>query len=78
MNYNGIEISEKFSSSFLKKALLTGNLEYPYRGQSMFQDGDYLYTCEVTGNFEYFLGKEIIYFQNEKVYECRFSGGIVK
>ncbi len=78
MNYNGIEINEKFSSSFLKKALLTVNPELPYRGQRKFQDGDYVYTCEVTGKFEYFSGKEIIYFQNEKVYECSFSGGIIK
>jgi len=78
MNYNGIEMNDKFSSSFLKKALLTVNPELPYRGQRKFQDGDYVYICEVEGEFEYFSGKEIMYFQNEKVYECSFSGGIVK
>lgn len=78
MNYNGIEINEKFSSSFLKQALLTVNFEMPYRGQSKFQDGDYVYICEVSGNFEYFSGKEIMYHQDEKVYECNFSGGIVR
>ena len=66
MNYNGIEINEKFSSAFLKHALLTVNEKMPYRG------------CEVSGNFEYFKGKEYMYFQNEKVYECYFSGGIIK
>jgi transcriptional regulator with XRE-family HTH domain len=78
MNYNGIEINEKFSSNFLKKALSTVNTENPYRGQNKFQDGDYTYICETNGNFEYFNGKEIIYFQNEKVFECNFSGGIIK
>lgn len=78
MNYNGIEINQKFSISFLKKALLTVNTELPYRGQRKFQDGDYVYICEVYGEFEYFSGKEIMYFQDEKVYECSFSGGIVK
>lgn len=78
MNYNGIEISEKFSSIFLKQALSTANTKMPYRGQSKFQDGDYTYICEVNGDFVYFNGKEIIYFQNEKVYECNFSGGLIK
>ncbi len=78
MNYNGIEINEKFSSNFLKQALSTVNAKMPYRGQSKFQDGDYTYICEINGKFEYFNGKEIMYFQNEKVYECNFSGGIVK
>ena len=50
----------------------------PYRGQRKFQDGDYVYTCELNGRFEYFSEKEFIYFQNEKVYECSFSEGIVK
>ena len=78
MNYNGIEINEKFSSNFLKQALSTVNAKMPYRGQSKFQDGDYTYICEINGKFEYFNGKEIMYFQDEKVYECNFSGGIVK
>ena len=78
MNYNGIEINERFSSNFLKQALSTVNTKMPYRGQSKFQDGDYTYICEIIGKFEYFNGKETIYFQDEKVYECNFSGGIVK
>lgn len=78
MNYNGIEISDKFSSNFLKKALSTVNAEMPYRGQNKFEYGDYTYICETNGNFEYFNGKEIMYFQNEKVFECNFSGGIIK
>lgn len=78
MNYNGIEINEKFSSNFLKQALSTVNAKTPYRGQSKFQDGDYTYICEINGKFEYFNGKEIMYFQDEKVYECNFFGGIVK
>ena len=78
MNYNGIEMNEKFSSNFLKKALSTVTLQMPYRGQEKFQDGDYTYICETNGDFEYFNGKELIYFQDEKVYECNFSGGIIK
>lgn len=78
MNYNGIEVNEKFSSAFLKQALLTVDSKMPYRGQNKFQDGDYVYICEVNGDFEFFIGKEIIFFQDEKVYECNFSGGIVK
>ena len=78
MNYNGIEINEFFSSSFLKQALLTVSPKLPYREQRKFQNGDYLYVCDVNGEFDYFSGKEIIYFQDEKVYECNFFGGIVK
>lgn len=78
MNYNGIEINDKFSGNFLKKALSTVTADMPYRGQSKFQDGDYTYICEVNGNFEYFNGKEIIYFQSQKCFECNFSGGIIK
>lgn len=78
MNYNGIEINDKFSSIFLKQALSMVNEDMPYRGQSKFQDGDYTYICEINGSFEYFSGKEIIYFQDEKCFECCFSGGIIK
>lgn len=78
MNYNGIELNDKFSGAFLKKALSTVNTEMPYRGENKFQDGDYTYICDISGNFEYFNGKETIYFQNQKVFECKFSGGIIR
>lgn len=78
MNYYGIEINEKFSSNFLKQALLNVDKDMPYRGKSIFKDGDYTYTCNVEGNFEYFSGNETIYFQEEKVFVCCFTGGIIK
>lgn len=78
MNYAGIEMNEKFSSSFLKLALSNVSREMPYRGPSIFKDGEYTYVCNVSGDFNWFQGKEEIYSESEKVYECIFNGGLVK
>lgn len=78
MNYNGIEINEKFSGNFLKQALSNVDANKPYRGPEIFKDGNYTYVCKVNGTFNNFYGEEAMYCQNEKVYTCAFSGGIIK
>lgn len=78
MNYYGIEKSPNFSSLFLKKALSKVPRKSPFRGPSVFKEGDYLYTCTHRGDFNYFHGIEKIYYQDELVFECTFHGGLVK
>lgn len=78
MNYSGRVISEGFSGSFLKEALLRVPKENPYRGPMIYESGDYKYHCMINGDFKWFYGSEEIYFNDKKVYECIFHGGIIK
>lgn len=78
MNYYGNEINDKFSSAFLRLVLSNVKKDKPYRGPSVFKDGDYTYICSVEGTLECFIGKEEIFFIEEKVYECKFCGGIIE
>lgn len=78
MNYSGIEMNERFSGDFLKLALSNVPIDKPFRGPEIFQDGKYIYRCEVNGDFPWFQGKEEMYCQDEKVYECFFHGGIIR
>ena len=78
MNYSGIEINDRFSTNFLKEALSKVELSKPFRGPSVYKNGDYIYVCQVDGDFSYFKGKEEIYLETEKVYQCYFHGGIIK
>jgi hypothetical protein len=79
MNYYGVVTDkEHFSGDFLKEALLRVPEDKPFRGPSIFADGEYKYTCEVSGDFAYFSGREEIFFRGEKIYECLFHGGEVE
>ncbi|MFA6937106.1 MAG: DUF5680 domain-containing protein [Treponema sp.] len=78
MNYSGRVLKNSFIGDFLKAALHDVPLEMPFRGPSVFQDGNNLYKCSVTGDVDWFQGYEEIYFGAEKVYECFFHGGKVK
>lgn len=78
MNYMGRIIAEGFSGDFLKECLLLVPKEYPYRGPSVYQNGDYKYHCIVNGEFAWFNGYEEIFYNDVKVYECIFHGGCIK
>lgn len=75
MNYTGRVLEEQFSGDFLKEALLLVSNDSPYRGPSLYKNGDYTYHCKVVGDFTWFHGSEEIYYRDIKVYECLFHGG---
>ncbi len=77
MNYTGRVIDRNFSSKFLKAALMNPTVEYPFRGQPLFQDGNYTYVMEVRGDFNWFDGRELIFYKDVLVYELNFHGGQV-
>lgn len=78
MNYIGRIIGEGFSGEFLKECLLLVKKDQPYRGPSVYQNGEYKYHCIVNGEFEWFNGYEEIFYNDIKVYECIFHGGCIK
>ncbi|MCL2322745.1 MAG: DUF5680 domain-containing protein [Oscillospiraceae bacterium] len=78
MNYAGRVLSEKFSGDFLKEALLNVQEDAPYRGPERYENGLYLYKCEVKGDFNWFNGLEEIFYDDVLVFECVFHGGIIK
>jgi transcriptional regulator with XRE-family HTH domain len=78
MNYTGRILSESFSGDFLKEALLLVSTELPFRGPSLYRNGDYIYHSNVNGTFEWFQGYEEIFCERTKVFECYYHGGIVK
>ena len=78
MNYLGRVLGDNFSGDFLKEALRTATMEYPYRGPEFYQSGEYIYKNKVTGDFVWFQGYEEIYCRGIKVYECYFHGGLMK
>lgn len=78
MNYIGRLLEEDQSYDFLMEALSHSTKEMPYRGPVIYQNGDYIYHCNVQGTFEWFQGYEEIFYGNKKVYECYFHGGCIK
>ena len=78
MNYMGRVLGKSFSGNFLKDALRHTDKKMPYRGPEYYEDGEYIYKCNVNGDFTWFQGYEEIFWKTEKVYECYFHGGILK
>ncbi len=78
MNYVGRVLGDGFSGDFLKEALLLVPEDQPYRGPSIFRNGDYSYHCIINGDVEWFQGYEEIFLLNHRIYECHFHGGIIK
>lgn len=72
MNYIGRILPDDVSTEnlmeFLTEALLLVPVEYPYRGPSQYENGD----------FHWFSGIEEVFHKNIKVYELVFHGGVVK
>ena len=78
MNYMGRVLEKEFSGNFLKDALRHADTKMPYRGPEYYQDGEYIYKCNVNGDFSWFQGYEEIFWNGTKVYECFFHGGTLK
>lgn len=78
MNYAGRVIGNPFSGDFLKEALLHVPEDMPFRGPSVYENGDYAYRCTIDGDFEWFQGYETISYQSRVIYECHFHGSIIK
>ena len=78
MNYSGRTLANTFSGDFLKLALRHGTKDMPYRGPSLYRNGDYTYICETDGALSWFFGTEAIYHLDTLVYESRFHGGFVR
>lgn len=77
MNYIGKVIDEPFSGDFLKNALKNNTNQMPYRGPEKYEEGDYVYLCNVDGGYDYFEGRELIFYKNKQIYELKFHGGII-
>ena len=78
MNYVGRVTGEHFSGDFLKEALYHVPADMPCRGPAHYENGDYVYKCEVEGDFDWFQGCETICYRGRQIYECRFQGGRVE
>lgn len=77
MNYSGRVVGEGFSGDFLKEALYRVPKEQPFRGPSIYKNGDFTYHCIIRGDTQWFQGYEEIFLSENKVMECYFHGGIV-
>lgn len=78
MNYHGHVIGSNFSGDFLKEALLLVPTQMPFRGPELYQNGDYIYHCNITGDLSWFQGLEEIYCKTDKIYECHIHGGKIR
>lgn len=75
-------VDEKFEDfasiySFLRKALLKSPEEYPFRGPSSFEEGEFNYENFWEGDVESFSGREKIYFKGKEVFYTKYAGGLI-
>jgi len=61
----------------LQKALWSMPDEYPFRGPTEIQDGEYTYRNHWIGTLEEFKGEEIILKENIEIYKASYGGGLV-
>ena len=78
MNYSGKVLSSLFEGDFLKRVLLRGTPDQPFRGPKAYREGDSLYRCETAGSMDWFTGSEEIYTGDERTYLCVFHGGMIR
>jgi hypothetical protein len=82
MNYYGRTVDKKFPAeeiyAFLQKALRQVTLVRPFRGPSIFAEGDFMYNDESSGTLENFSGAERILSNRHKVYTLKYHGGTIK
>lgn len=71
-----IQIQEVYA--FLQEALRHIAPEQPYRGPSVYKQGDLAYTNESHGDPDRFWGRETITYQNVAVYQLHYSGGMLQ
>jgi Domain of unknown function (DUF5680) len=62
---------------FLRRALLAGRIDMPYRGPASFEVDDMSYRNNVDGTLARFHGVEEISQRGETLYELRYSGGLL-
>src|SRR3989344_2159039 len=55
--FQGDEELAKQTFKFLKKALMKGDFEHPFRGPPKFEDEDFIYRTSVKGNVQRFSGE---------------------
>lgn len=77
MNFAGRVLAEPFEGDFLKEALMHVPKDKPFRGPSVYSNGDYRYHCAVSGDVNWFSGCEEIYYEDKKVFELAFHGGSI-
>lgn len=64
--------------AFLRKALLAGDTERPYRGPTSFAQDEMSYCNNIDGDFARFSGVEEIRHAGRRVYELRYGGGLMR
>lgn len=72
------EILAKKTFEFLKRVLIKGDFENPFRGPPEFEDENFFYGMNVNGNIKKFSGDEDILYKkiNEIVFSQDFIGGL--
>ena len=63
---------------FLKKCISDAPAEFPARGPSKVEDGEWTYENNWEGDIEGFVGEENIYFKGKKVCFRNYLGGLVR
>lgn len=77
MNYYRKIIGDNFSGDFLRKVLLQVNTDLPFRGLSLYHNGNYSYILEINGDLSSSNGYEKIFYDNHEIYLEYINDGIV-
>ena len=64
-------------SSFVRRAIIMGDAQAPFRGPDSFEEGDFRYACAWRGTIEWFEGMEVIFHRERIAYQLTFSGGMI-
>ena len=62
---------------FLKQALRRVERQRPFRGPSLFREGDYVYTDQSEGGLPRFRGREKIFHLEQHVFQQDYIGGLI-
>ena len=63
---------------FLQAALRRVQVERPFRGPNLYQEGDFVYQDASQGDTARFWGEESILFRGQRVYSLRYAGGMIR
>ena len=79
MNYHGTtkHFIDTFPA-FLFECLKQVTTKNPFRGPSMYTNGEYTYLSSWEGSISQFNGHEVIRHQDKEIYELYFHGGIIR
>jgi len=84
MSYQGQTVaglSNKFIEEmfeFLKNALRHFKEDQPFRGPSLFSEGNFEYRFEMKGDYQYFVGRESISYYGKEVFFQDVMGTLIK